>query len=147
MLIGLATLSIRCQKWIFIFRNYQGLLLRGSPGRCVCYIKLSMVLSNLLWLCLVSLVKQWSSLDCSVAILITLCFLIPLKEERSCWIIGDDKEGDGQIELNLIGGMCKDGLGPWGHTAWAERNIRVPMCRETWLHGNMAYWYPVKINE
>lgn len=54
-------------------------------------------------------------------------------------IIGDDKEGDGQIELNLIGGMCKDGLGPWGHTAWAERNIRVPMCRETWLHGNMAY--------
>lgn len=50
-------------------------------------------------------------------------------------IIGDDKEGEGRIELNLIGGMCKDGLGPWGRTAWAERNIRVPMFRETWLHG------------
>jgi len=51
-------------------------------------------------------------------------------------IIGDVKEGEGRIELNLIGGMCKDGLGPWGHTVWAERCIREKHQRlgsmETW---------------
>ena len=43
-----------------------------------------MVLSNLPKLGLANLVKQCYSLECDVANLITLCFLIPLQVESFC---------------------------------------------------------------